>query len=153
MMMRASVLNFLGGYDESLAYEDFDFWVRSSRYFKYGFLNEKLMKIRRTAKSMSSGWYKKNDPQLLSTYHVCQKAKGLNRDENDWHAWLKRIRYELRQSVFSENHTEAKLFFELLREVNQVKWQDKIIYRIDSFKLPLAILRKWYHQIRYHTFK
>jgi len=153
MMVRASVFDFLGGYDESLAYEDFDFWVRSSRYYKYGFLNEKLMKIRRTAKSMSSGWYKKDDPQLLSTYQICRKAQELNRDQNDWEGWLKRIRYELRQSVFSENHNEAKLFFELLREVNHVKLQDQFIYRLDSFKLPLAILRNWYHQIRYYSFK
>ncbi len=28
-----------------LAYEDFDFWVRSSRIFKYKFLNEKLTRM------------------------------------------------------------------------------------------------------------
>lgn len=29
MMVRREVLDFLGGYDEELTYEDFDFWVRS----------------------------------------------------------------------------------------------------------------------------
>jgi hypothetical protein len=136
-----------------MAYEDFDFWVRSSRNFKYAFLNEKLMKIRRTPTSMSTGWYKQDDRQLLSTYQICRKAQKLNRDESDWQAWLKRIKYELRQSVFSENHTEAKLFFDLLHEVKQVNWQDLLIYKIDSFRLPLAYVRNWYHQIRYHSFK
>jgi glycosyltransferase involved in cell wall biosynthesis len=153
MLSRVEVYRELGGYDEDLAYEDFDFWIRSSRYFKYGFQNEKLMKIRRTAKSMSSGWYTRNDPQLLSTYQICKKARKLNHDDRDWQAWVKRVRYELRQSVFSENHTEAKLFLQLLREDNQQNWQDQCIYWIDSFKLPLAILRRWYHQIWFHSFK
>ncbi len=149
MMVRASVFESLMGYDENLAYEDFDFWIRSSRNFNYSFLNEKLMKIRRTKKSMSSGWYKNDDPQLLSTYQICRKAQALNRDVNDWQAWVKRVRYELKQSVFSENHYEATLFFGLLLEVNQVSWRYKLIYWLDSFHLPLSILRKWYHQIRF----
>src|SRR5690606_13761265 len=35
MMFRREVIERLGGYDESLAYEDFDFWIRSSRDFYY----------------------------------------------------------------------------------------------------------------------
>src|SRR5690349_1932030 len=58
MMIRRQVLEALGGYDETLAYEDFDFWVRSSRTFKYCFLDEKLTCVRRTNASMSSGWYR-----------------------------------------------------------------------------------------------
>ncbi|MDQ3394436.1 MAG: glycosyltransferase, partial [Bacteroidota bacterium] len=34
-MARREVFDHLGGYDESLAYEDFDFFVRSSRNFKF----------------------------------------------------------------------------------------------------------------------
>jgi glycosyltransferase involved in cell wall biosynthesis len=37
MMMRKQVLTALGGYDESLSYEDFDFWVRSARRYQYYF--------------------------------------------------------------------------------------------------------------------
>lgn len=149
MMVRALVLETLQGYDESLAYEDFDFWVRSSRLYKYGFLNEKLTKIRRTSKSMSTGWYEKGDLQLLSTYQICRKVQFLNRDDKEWLAWLKRVKYELRQSVFSENHHEAKLFFGLLLEVNQVSWGYRLIYWLDTLRLPLSKIRKWYHQIRF----
>jgi glycosyltransferase involved in cell wall biosynthesis len=151
MMIRTKVLRELGGYDERLAYEDFDFWVRSARHFKYSFLNEKLIKIRRQTQSMSSGWYQPGDPQLHSTYQVCRKAMAFNRDQADWNAWIKRVKYELRQSVFSQNHQEAKLFFDLLREANHVDGWDKLVHWMDAFHLPLASLRTWYHRVKYDS--
>ena len=41
MMMRKSVFDALGGYDESLSYEDFDFWVRAARKFKFAYTRKK----------------------------------------------------------------------------------------------------------------
>ena len=147
MMIKREVLELLDGYDESLAYEDFDLWVRASRNFKFGFLNERLMHIRQSAESLSSGWYQKGDTQLLSTYKVCEKAISLNRDEQDWKSWEVRMRYELRQSVFSENQLEAKLFYDLLKQQNRLTLQDKFIFSLNG--LPLARLRKLYHWIRF----
>ena len=43
MMIRRQVLDDLNGYDESLSYEDFDFWVRSSRKYHYAFTNDVLV--------------------------------------------------------------------------------------------------------------
>jgi glycosyltransferase involved in cell wall biosynthesis len=149
MMIRKEVFGTIGGYDESLSYEDFDFWVRSSRIFKYAFLNEKSVLIRRKTKSMSSGWYKAGDPQLMSTYQVCKKAKQLNRDDEDKEAWRKRVRYELRQSVFSENFKEARLFFELLREDNGIRWQDNLVCKLGQLQLPLFVFRNFYQRMRY----
>jgi hypothetical protein len=39
MMMRRACLSQLGGYDEALAYEDFDFWVRASREWQFVYLD------------------------------------------------------------------------------------------------------------------
>lgn len=149
LMTKASVLKSLGGYDETLAYEDFDFWVRASREFKYAYLPKNLMKIRRNINSMSTRQYTKDDRQLHSTYLVCQKALQLNRTEQDTKALVWRVRYELRHSVFSENTTEAKLFYELLKEMNHVTTQDSLLFQLAKLKLPLAPLRKLYQRIRY----
>jgi glycosyltransferase involved in cell wall biosynthesis len=54
MMIKREVLEYLGGYDEELAYEDFDFWVRSSRIFRYQYSSEILVKKRIVTGSMSS---------------------------------------------------------------------------------------------------
>jgi hypothetical protein len=149
MMVRKKVMDQLQGYDEMLAYEDFDFWVRASRDFQFVFLNEKTTKVRKSAASMSTGWYQKGDKQLHSTFLVCQRAEGLCRDEADRRALRWRVLYEFKQAVFSLNKTESKLFAELLDRLGKIPPSFYLI-RIASF-LPLrwAWIRKKYHQLRY----
>jgi len=149
MMMRREVLEALKGYDEILSYEDFDFWIRSSRYFNYAFLNERLTKIRKTDHSMSAGWYVPGDSQLYSTYLVCKKAQKLNRDRGDSEALITRVRYELRQSVFSENRREAGLFYVLLVELGGNRLIDLIFIIVNKLHLPLSWLRNIYQGIRF----
>jgi glycosyltransferase involved in cell wall biosynthesis len=71
MMMRTAILNQLGGYDENLIFEDFDFWIRSSVKFKYFYLDQILMKKRIVPVSLSSLVYKKGSGMLASYYAVC----------------------------------------------------------------------------------
>jgi hypothetical protein len=98
---------------------------------------------------MSSGWYKRGDRQLHSTYLVCKKAIELNRNQKEKNALLKRIRFELRQSIFSENHNEAKLFFGLLNELESVTTSDRILEVINGLELPVNWLRRLYHTARF----
>jgi glycosyltransferase involved in cell wall biosynthesis len=149
MLVRRTVMEALSGYDENLTYEDFDFWVRSARIFKYGFLNERLTKVRRIQRSMSTGWYKPGDRQLHSTYLVCKKAQALNRGEEDNLALAKRLKYELRQSVFSQNFEEADLFYALLKEIRLVGVFEYLLFAVNKLKLPLSFLRTCYHKLRY----
>lgn len=149
MLVRRSVFDKLGGYDESLSYEDFDFWVRSSRYFKYAFVNEPLTLIRRTGKSMSERWYRRGDRMLHSTYMVCRKAVDLGRNDEDRKALVRRVRYELRQSVLSDNREEAVLFYRLLKELDVPSLGDKIFSTLNRVRLPMSGLRGLYHTIRY----
>jgi glycosyltransferase involved in cell wall biosynthesis len=149
MMVRKKVLDELGGYDQNLSYEDFDFWIRSSRNYYYGYLDEVTTKIRLSKRSMSRGWYKQGDRQLRSTYEVCKKAIDLNRSEEDEQALVKRLKYEVRQSVFSQNHAEARNFFDLLKSLKA----DNVLYHslmfLNMLRLPLAPLRNFYHRLRY----
>jgi glycosyltransferase involved in cell wall biosynthesis len=149
MMVRISVMRALNGYDEALTYEDFDFWVRSSREYKYAFLNERLTRIRRSARSMSTGWYKPGDRQLHSTYLVCKKVAILNRTEEERKALLTRLHYELRQSVFSGNRDEARLFYDMLKEMNANTVIDRFLVFLNRFHLPLWIVRDLYHKLRF----
>ena len=45
MLIKRVVMEELKGYDGNLAYEDFDFWVRSARNWKYGYQDQALTKI------------------------------------------------------------------------------------------------------------
>jgi glycosyltransferase involved in cell wall biosynthesis len=132
MMIRKKVLDNLGGYDEQLAYEDFDFWVRSARNWKYAYLNECTTQVRKHPGSMSSGWYHPGDPQLYSTYLVCQKALKLNRSEEERQALATRLKYEIRQAFRSGNHKEVKLLFGLLRKLEGKALFYKLLSTVSS---------------------
>jgi hypothetical protein len=149
MIVRKKVLDEMSGYDETLSYEDFDFWIRSARNYKYGFLDRKLTKVRRITRSMSTGWYKQGDKQLYSTYLVCKKIASLNRTEEEHKALATRLKYELRQSVFSENFYEADLFYDFLKEIGRAAAVDEFLHTVNKLKLPLSCLRRWYHKLRF----
>ena len=149
MMVRRSVMLALGGYDSKLAYEDFDFWVRSSRYTRYAYLDETLTKVRKVSGSMSSRWYQQGDKQLYSTYLVCLKALGLVQNAQELQALVIRVRYELRQAVFAQLKQEATLFYRLLIQINGATPPYKLLHALDRLELPLASLRRWYNLMRF----
>jgi glycosyltransferase involved in cell wall biosynthesis len=148
MMIRREVLLTLNGYDEDLAYEDFDFWVRASRNYKFALLDEKLMSIRLSPTSMSKSLYRKGDRQLHSTYLVCMKAFSLNRNEAERQALITRVRYELRHAVFSDNQKEAELFGQLLLRLDGGSFLSTFLLKMGKLNLPLGLFRKVYMKFR-----
>ena len=114
MMMRRSVLEKLGGYDASLAYEDFDFWIRSSREFKYCYTAEPLVKRRRVKTSMVENQYKPQSLQMVSTFRVCEKIIQLNRNREERKALGRRIRYEMKKALEVRAWSLAFNYFKLL---------------------------------------
>lgn len=107
MFIDRKVLNHLGGYDEDLYYEDFDFWIRSSRSYQYHFTDEVLVKKRVLKNSMSKSQYLPNSQMLPTTLRVCQKAYDLCDNPREYQALATRLRYEIRQALISSNHQVA----------------------------------------------
>lgn len=99
MMFRKTVIDQLGGYDEQLAYEDFDFWIRSSRSFEYVYLPEVLVKRRVVKNSMSDRQFRHASVQQHSTFVVCEKIQTLNRTKDEQKALDARALYEWRQAL------------------------------------------------------
>jgi glycosyltransferase involved in cell wall biosynthesis len=142
MMMRKSVLDELGGYDELLAYEDFDFWVRSSRNYNYLYTDAILVKKRLLNTSLSMTQYTKNSPMLWSTFQVCEKAYTLNRNKYEDEALIKRIRYELRQALLSANYPVARKFLELLQKIQGKGFFYFWAYMIIKTRINWRIIRR-----------
>jgi glycosyltransferase involved in cell wall biosynthesis len=103
MMMRREVFDALGGYDASLAYEDFDFWIRSSREFDYLYSDKVLVNKRVLPHSLSAFQSQKNSPQMISTLRVCEKILKLNRSRAEHAALLYRLTYELYRALKTRN--------------------------------------------------
>ncbi|TGE04132.1 glycosyltransferase family 2 protein [Hymenobacter fodinae] len=127
MTMRRATLEELGGYDEALAYEDFDFWVRASRNWQFYFLDEVTTQKRLHPQSMSRKGYQPHDPYLNSTIHVCRKALAMCRNEAERTALAVRVRWELRQAVRWRNYSEARTLYTLLQELNHLTLFDRLL--------------------------
>ncbi|MFY0686969.1 MAG: glycosyltransferase family 2 protein [Cyclobacteriaceae bacterium] len=103
MMMRREVFEVLSGYDETLSYEDFDFWIRSSRTFLYGYQPEVLVSKRILKKSLSQSQSKFANKHQKSTLAVCRKISKLNRNMKERAALSKRVWYECGQCLKTGN--------------------------------------------------
>lgn len=113
MMMKREVLEDIGGYDENLSYEDFDFWIRTAKKFNYGFIDKILVRKRKVKGSSSTKQYEKNSRHLITTYRVCLKAEKINENKVDQSALLKRLKYEIKKSVFSGNKSVGLQFIDM----------------------------------------
>ena len=127
MMMRRACLASLGGYDETLAYEDFDFWVRASREWQFGYLDEVTTRKRKHPRAMSSRAYQAHDPYLVSTIRVCAKALALVRTPTERAALATRLRWELRQAARRHRHPEVRALYQLLRQTARPTLPDRVL--------------------------
>lgn len=123
MIFRRSVIDALGGYDEDLAYEDFDFWIRSSRNFYYCYTPEVLVKKRVVNHSMSQKQFAFFSPQLRSTFRVCEKIMALNRSHAEQKALGQRILYEIMVCVRLLNFSLAREYLKLYIKNTQLRYR------------------------------
>jgi glycosyltransferase involved in cell wall biosynthesis len=111
-MAKKSVYDFLNGYDETLAYEDLDFWIRSSRLYEFDFIDEILIKKRISANSLTTNFYDNRTSGFrkinLSTYFILKKAIKLNRTKEEDLAVQKRVHHEI---IHTFNIKDYNLFF------------------------------------------
>lgn len=116
MIIRKEVFERLGGYDENLAYEDFDFWVRSSRHWDYAYIDEVHLKKRKLDTSMSASRYRHwQNEQLQSVLKVCTKAFHLCKTKDEFQSLYTRLNYEYRQCLRNDASELADQYLQLLR--------------------------------------
>ncbi|NVO32018.1 glycosyltransferase family 2 protein [Hymenobacter lapidiphilus] len=130
MLMRRATLDTLGGYDESLSYEDFDFWVRASRDWEFQFLDIISTQKHLHPRSKSAKSYRRHDPHLASTIVVCRKALALCRTPEERAALVVRVRWELRQALRHRSRPEARALYQLLGELGAVGAVDWGLFKV-----------------------
>ena len=104
-LIKKSVFDFLGGYDETLAYEDLDSWIRASREYEFDFIDEVVVKKRTVGNSLGSNFYKKKHKINFSTYKILKKALKLNRSKVEDLALQKRVNHEIIHSFRNQSWT------------------------------------------------
>ncbi len=123
MMFRRNVIERLGGYDENLTYEDFDFWIRSSRLFYYFYNHEVLVQKRKLKNSLSHDQYKILNKHNDSTFKVCKKIMELNATKEEQRALRHRLQYEMRQCIRTLDIALAYKYFLLWNKNNTLTYR------------------------------
>jgi len=144
MMMRTELLRQMGGYDESLCFEDFDFWIRSSVKYQYFYMDEVLTFKRVTSNSLSSQFYKKGSGMLQSCYEVCNKAYDLNRDQEEFDLLAARIRTFIRKCFYAQEFELALKFRKLLNYIENPGWKTECIVFLCRLRLPVNVFYRFY---------
>jgi glycosyltransferase involved in cell wall biosynthesis len=99
MMFTRVLIDSLGGYDESLSYEDFDLWMRGARAFRFCYTPQVLVRKRVVRGSMAKKQFTRKDRQRYSTYRVCEKILEMNRTRAEQRALHVRMGYEMKQCL------------------------------------------------------
>jgi glycosyltransferase involved in cell wall biosynthesis len=121
VMFTREVIDYLGGYDETLSYEDFDFWIRSSRKFLYCYSPEALVKKRIVKKSLSEKQFRFFSPHSHTTFKVCEKIFLLSESVEEQRALGKRLRYEFLLNLRLLNFPVAFQFLKLILRNKKIK--------------------------------
>ncbi len=116
MMFRRTVLEHLNGYDEDLVYEDFDFWIRSSRSFHYTFNPAPLVKRRVLKRSDSTNQFALRSKHAFSTFKVCEKIFDLNEKPEEDRALIRRCKYEIVQCSKTINFSLIPKYWRLIKK-------------------------------------
>ncbi|MGF7217702.1 glycosyltransferase involved in cell wall biosynthesis [Spirosoma lacussanchae] len=144
MMIRRDVLNELGGYDESLAYEDFDFWVRSARLYHYAYLDEVLTLKRQLPDSLAAQVVKPDNALLHSSLIVCQKALERCHTADEYQALAGRIRKFIRKAYYAEQYGLVRQFGRLLNRIEQPGLLTKFVLALSRLQVPVNSLYRHY---------
>ncbi len=94
MLVKREVYDDLNGYDESLAYEDFDFFVRASRKWKFACVKKPLMAKRELKTSLGKQFFKKGNKLGESTLKICRKVRQMLQNKEEEKALKHRLYYE-----------------------------------------------------------
>ena len=144
MMIRTSILKEMNGYDETLAFEDFDFWVRSSVKYYYYYQDEVLTLKRNAPGSLATRVYKKKSGMLESYYAVCNKAYDLNRNQEEFDLLAARIRTFIRKCLYAQEFELAVRFRKLLNYIENPGLQTDFIVFLCKIRFPVNRIYTFY---------
>ena len=149
MMMRRHVLHQLNGYDEALSYEDFDFWVRSSRIYRYAYQDMVLTQKRRHPNALSAQITQPRNDLLPSTLLVCRKALALCETPDERRALAFRLQKFIRKAFYAEQFELALQFGTLIRQFAHPDLLTSIVLAMSRLRIPVNRLYRYYCRGRF----
>lgn len=103
-MYSKAVFDKLNGYDTTLSYEDFDYWIRASRDYNIEFIDKIIMQKRIVPNSLQTTFYTKHNKNSFSTFIILRKAFKLNKNKYEHRILTKRVNHEILNSYRTSNY-------------------------------------------------
>ncbi|MBB3698285.1 glycosyltransferase [Flammeovirga yaeyamensis] len=146
---RTSALRRIGGYDETLAYEDFDVWIRLSRNNKFAFYDKINTLKRDLPRSLGKQFYYQRGNQLLkSTLKICLKAHQMNTKKSEDISLSNSVLYHGRIAALTGNNFLAKAYYQLYKKLNKLAFFDKLLLCSIRFNIDWSRFYIWWLQQR-----
>ena len=128
VMFRKKSLKEVNGYNESLAYEDFDIWLRLSKISSVAFQNEITVKRRIDKGSLSNQFQgKKRTEMLTSTLQICQRVASEVENDSEKKALVQRMKYELRFAMRQGQKEIVSEYLKILKRLREESFVHKIL--------------------------
>lgn len=151
MMMRRSVLLDIGGYDESLAYEDYDFKVRAGRRYQFAFIDRVVVQKRQVPEADSLKWYSRAGYRHLeSTLRIGQKILAMNQTAQEQQGLAYSMRWHMRLSLYNGCRQLVPQFAEIIRlALGGLSLADRVVIAASYLPLPWPKLYAWWLKRRH----
>ena len=141
-IFKKSVFLKIGGYNDLLAFEDFDFWVRCAFYFNIQFTAEITTQKRILKDSFSTAFYSTNsDKMLRSTLATYAWAKEKLRNSEENQAYQKGMNYYFGQCILLGHFSLAKVYLTLMEQPSGLK--NKILLILLRKKINLSFFQNF----------
>lgn len=98
-LYKKSIFDLSNKYDETLCYEDFDYWIRISREYDIEFIDEVLIKKRFLLTSLHQSFHKKHAVIGKSVYKILKMAAGINKSKIENSVLATRVMLEIKRSI------------------------------------------------------
>ncbi len=123
--IRRGCLNLVGKYDESLAYEDYDMWLRLAACYRFKYLDEIVSEYRIVASSLYQSLTsdaEKRKMMAISEYRMVEKALWNNRlSKEERQIGIERLRHLAEQVYNVECANASEILLETLRRTRSLR--------------------------------
>jgi len=144
VIFRKSALEKVGGYDESLAYEDLDIWLRLSQSFEVVYFPEVIVKYRKHKNSLSSSLFRNRNRSILqSTVSILKKISNWEEFRIKDADYFSFVKYHLKIASALQLQVEANEFYKILKENGKIGIQDRLWKMISSIGFPIFSIIFW----------
>lgn len=128
VMFKTATLNQIGGYDETLAYEDFDVWLRLSKLGTVEYQNEVTVQKRISKTSFSNQFTGARKKELLkSTLFICQRVEKELETDSEKEALVQRVKFELRFAMRQGQKEIVSEYLKILKRLGEVSFVHRIL--------------------------